>query len=121
MSAPWSPDRKDRTIALRSGFAVVQSSMFKGKDLGLTFYVYPDDAVKLFPSSYDEVTPVERKVLAIIGGIKSSYRADYYRKAQINEAELEAIKSSLINRCYLTKVGAITPKGRNARGNVQPY
>jgi hypothetical protein len=121
MSAPWSSERKERTIALRSGYAVVEAITFQGKDLGLVFYVHPDDANKLLPASDDEVTPTERKVLAIIGGLKSSYRKEYFDRAGIKEPELEAIKSNLINRGYLTKVGAITPKGRNARGNVQPY
>lgn len=120
-SAPWDNIRADRTVALRSGFAIVKATIFCGKDLGLTFFVHPNDAVKLLPPSDDEITDTERKVLAIIGGIKSGYRADYYRKAQISDAELEAIKASLIKRGYLTKIGAITPKGRNARGNAQPY
>lgn len=121
VSAPWDNTRSDRTIALRSGFAIVKSTMFCGKDLGLTFFVHPSDAVQLLPASDDEITPTERKVLAIIGGLKSGYRADYYRRAGIKDAELEAIKASLINRGYLNKAGAITTKGRNARGNEQPY
>ena len=121
VSAPWDKERKDVTIALRSGFAVVKFTMFQGKDLGLTFFVHPDDAVKLLPASDDEVTPTERKVLAIIGGIKSGYRADYYRRAGITDGELEAIKAELCKRGYLNKAGAITTKGRNARGNEQPY
>ena len=120
-SAPWDKDRKNQTITLRSGFAIVKAIMFKGKDLGLTFYVHPSDAVKLLPASDDEITPTERKVLAIIGGLKSSYRKEYFARAGIGDAELEAIKTGLIKRGYLLKNGAITPKGRNARGDERPY
>ena len=121
MSAPWDKTRADRQIELKSGLAVVKHTMFQGKDLGLTYFVHPSDAVALLPPTDDEVTPTERKVLAIIGGIKSGYRADYFRKAGISDAELEAIKVSLIKRDYLNKAGAITTKGRNARGDERPY
>jgi len=120
-SAPWNDARADRTVKLRSGFAVVKSVMFQGKDFGLTFYVHPDDANKLLPPSGEEVTPTERKVLAIIGGLKSGYRKEYFERANIKAAELEAIKSGLMKRGYLTLSGAITPKGRNARGDATPY
>ena len=120
-SAPWSETRADKTVTLRSGFAVVKSIMFQGKDLGLTFYVHPDDAVKLLPPSDDEITPTERKALAIIGKLKSSYRKEYFNRAGIKETELEAIKAGLIKRGYLTKIGAITPKGRNASRDESPY
>lgn len=114
VSAPWDKERKDQRIALRSGFAVVKSTMFCGKDLGLTFFVHPADAVKLLPPTDDEITPTERKVLGIIHCYKSSYRAEYYRRAGIKSAEVEAIKTGLYKRGYLTKSGAITPKGSNA-------
>lgn len=119
VSAPWDKERKDVKIALRSGFAVVKSTMFQGKDLGLTFFVHPDDAVKLLPPADDEITPIERKVLGIIHCYKSNYRADYYRRAGIKSAEVEAIKAGLFKRGYLTKSGAITPKGSNAA--ERPY
>jgi hypothetical protein len=121
MSAPWSDTRTDKTVTLRSGFAVVKHTLFSGRDLGLTFYIHPDNAAQLLPPSDDEITPTERKVLAIIGKLKSSYRKEYFNRAGIKEPELEAIKASLIKRGYLTKIGAITPKGRNARGNETPY
>lgn len=121
MSAPWSDSRKERTITLRSGFAVVASIMFKGKDLGLTFYVHPDDAIKLLPASTEELTETEKKVLAVIRGLKSAYRADQFNRLGIKAAELEAIKASLTKRDYLNKVGAITVKGRNASNGIYPY
>jgi len=121
MSSPFSDNRKECTIALRSGFAVVASVMFQGKDLGLTFYVHPDDATKLLPASTDELTDTEKKVLAVIRGLKSSYRAEQFNRLGIQGAELEAIKASLAKRDYLNKAGAITVKGRNASSGVNPY
>ncbi len=44
--APWSPDRKDRTIKLVPDIAVVCHSMFCGKDMGLTFHVHPANLPK---------------------------------------------------------------------------
>jgi len=43
MSAPWDASRKDQHITLKPGFAVVEHSLFSGKDMGLTFYVHPDE------------------------------------------------------------------------------
>ena len=95
--------------------------MFQGKDLGLMFYVHPDDAIKILPASTDELTDTEKKVLAVIRGLKSSYRADQFNRIGIKSPELEAIKASLAKRDYLNKAGAITVKGRNASSGVNPY
>ena len=41
--SPWNIDRRDNAVRLSKGFALVEHSHFCGKDLGLTFYVHPDD------------------------------------------------------------------------------
>lgn len=120
VSAPWD-DRKSQKIALTSGFAIVRHSIFAGKDMGLTFYVHPSDAVALLPANNSDLNDTEKRFLAIVRGIKSSYRADYYRRMNLSQAEVETIKASLISRDYLNKAGAITVKGRNACENVNPY
>lgn len=120
-SAPWSPDRKAQTIALKSGFAIVKEITFQGRDLGLTFFMLPSDAAPLLPPPAEELTETELTVLAIIRGLKSGYRADEYRRKGISEAEVEAIKAGLIRREYLNKAGAITTKGKNAAGDRRPY
>lgn len=135
--APWDRSRKDREIILQPGFAVVEHSIFCGKDMGLTFYVHPDNAAKLLPAPSAELTPYEKTVLEATCGKKSSYngqdrydmarddcRYSSYRKSYgLTESEAfptreqwELAKDSLIAKGLLNKAGAVTVAGRNARG-----
>lgn len=114
-SAPWDSKRVERTIELRPGYAIIRASIFCGKDMGLIYYVHPDDIAKLLPKdSGAELSQIEKTVLYIIKSRKSVYRADEYRRAGINIGEIDAIKSRLIALDMLNKSGAITNKGRNA-------
>jgi len=92
VSAPWDK-REDRTIKLREGFAVVEHSIFCGKDMGLTFYLLPANAAALLPAPSAELTPYQKTVLEATGSLKSSYNGknrfemarenstwDHYRK-----------------------------------------
>ena len=99
-SAPWDKDRKDQHIALRSGFAVIRHSIFCGRDMGLTFYVHPED--------------IERKVLKIIKSYKSAYRVDEARRQGVSEAQYREAMVTLQAQDLLDKRGAITTKGKNA-------
>lgn len=122
MSSPWAAERQDRTVPLRAGFAIVKHSIFCGKDYGLTFFVHPSDVTKLLPEPVsDDLSAVELKALAIVRGIKSSYRADYYARAGISAGEVEAIKAKLIRLGYLNKAGAITVAGRNRSEGVSAH
>jgi hypothetical protein len=122
MSAPWSDKRQDVTVPLKSGFAIVKHSIFCGKDMGLTFLVHPSDIVKLIPEQpKDDLSATELKVLAIIRGLKSSYRANQYARQGISEGEVEAIKGKLTRLGYTNKAGAITVAGRNRSEGVRPY
>jgi hypothetical protein len=128
-SSPWNANRYERVIALRPGFAVVRSTMFQGRDLGLTFYIHPDNAAAMFPAPAVELTCDERLVLLATRMFKSSYggqdryqmaERDYACKALLDgaayptRAAWDAAKASLIERKLLNKAGAITPAGRNA-------
>lgn len=134
---PWEYGegaRQERRIPLKQGFAVVRHSIFAGKDMGLTFYVHPDNAAALLPPPV-EISPTQRLVLKYTGGRKSSYMGrDRYQMAvedwryygkdwnldsmptreQWDEAKIELIASGFLN-----KAGAITTKGRNAVGGLQ--
>lgn len=114
VSAPWHESRRDRTYTLKPGYGVRAHSVFCGTDMGLTFYVHPSDAAALLPERV-ELTDLERKVLDIIGGIKSAYRNDEYRRHGINEAERGGALLSLFNKGLIDRRTAITVKGRNAR------
>ena len=132
MSAPWDPSRKDRTIPLKPGFAAVEHSLFCGKDMGLTFYVHPDNAAALLPAPAPELSEHESIVLDATCSFKSSYNGqDRYTMAKTQAEypwrrdnstpqfptrdEWNAAKESLIGKGLLNKAGAVTPKGRNAR------
>lgn len=122
-AAPWNGARQDVVVKLESGIAVVEHTIFCGKDMGLTFYVHPDNAAKLLPAPV-ELSGHERIVLRATVSYKSSYMGkDRYQIARDNagcpsdfllRSEWEAAKQSLIARGMLNKAGAITPAGRNA-------
>ena len=122
-AAPWDNSRKDTRVALRPGLAVVRHTMFQGKDLGLSFYVHPDNAAKLLPAPAAELSEYARIVLIATRTYKSSYggrdrfeiaRDDYRGKPYPTRDEWNATKAELIAGGYLNKAGAITVKGRNA-------
>jgi len=125
MSAPWDGTRKDQHIALKPGFAIVEHSIFCGKDMGLTFYVHPDNAAKLLPAPADTLNPHEAIVLDATCSYKSSYNGqDRYdmargdsrtRESFPSREQWQTAKDSLISKGLLNKAGAVTPKGRNAR------
>ena len=120
--APWNAARTERHVPLRPGFAIVQSIMFQGTDLGLTFHVHPDDVVKLIPQDTGAaLDPLEIKFLAIMRGVKSSYRADEYRRQGLTIAQVAAFKDKFTAMGYLNRQGAITVQGKNAIGDARPY
>jgi hypothetical protein len=139
-AAPWGdarrvedapPARCERVIALTPGIAVVCHSYFCGNDMGLVFYLHPQDAAPMLPACMDELTDDERHVLASMG-FKSSYNGKdrfQLQRDQTNppwspkaehkpfptrEAWAVAV-ASLKTRGFLTQQGGITPAGRNAR------
>lgn len=123
-NAPWG-DRQELSVTLPEGVALVCHSMFQGKDFGLTFYLRPENAQKLFPAR-DELSAHQKSVLQATRSYKSSYNGqDRYSMARgyaygleaenfPTRSQWEAAKLELIAQGYLNKAGAITPKGRNA-------
>ena len=134
-TSPWDKSRRDNTVTLKPGFAVVEHSLFCGKDMGLTFYVHPDNAAKLLPAPAAALSDHEQIVLNATCAYKSSYNGqDRYTMAKGDtrryfDPDLEATliaafptreqwqtaKDSLISKGLLAKNGAVTPAGRNAR------
>lgn len=47
--SPWG-NRQDQKVTLQSGIAIVEHSIFAGKDMGLTFYLHPLDAAPMLPA-----------------------------------------------------------------------
>jgi hypothetical protein len=130
MSAPWNRGRVDRKIVLEPGYVVIEHTIFCGKDLGLTFYVHPDNAAKLLPAPAAPLDRVEKMVLSATCGLKSSYMGkDRYEMTRDNarwskdgleqfpsRADWDRAKTSLIAKGLLNKAGAVTVAGRNAEG-----
>jgi hypothetical protein len=126
--APWG-DRKDREVALVPGLAIVEHSIFCGKDMGLTFYLHPTNAAALLPAPI-ELTSLEKLILEATRSLKSSYmgrdryqmKLEDYRWSQDakngipfpTREQWEQVKTDLIAKGFLNKAGAITVKGRNA-------
>jgi hypothetical protein len=125
MSSPWNENRKERTITLVPGLVVVRSTMFCGKDMGLTFYVHPDNATALLPAPTAELTGYEQLVLNATCSLKSSYNGrdryqmatEYMQGERPTRMQWDDAKTSLINKGLLDKRGAVTVAGRNARKN----
>jgi hypothetical protein len=127
MTAPWG-DRKDRKIDLKPGYLVICHTIFCGKDLGLTFFVHPDNAAKLLPAPAAELTRAEKLVLEASCSLKASYMGrDRYEMMRENarysadgiaqfptRAEWDQAKTDLIGKGLLNKAGAVTVAGKNA-------
>lgn len=131
VSAPWDNLRQSRNIALEPGIAVIEHSIFCGKDMGLTFCLHPDDVAAMLPAPVADLSDIEKLVLNATKSFKSSYGGkDRYQMAcdelrygayagkyaAPTRAQWDAAKQSLIARGYLNKAGAITVSGRNAIG-----
>lgn len=114
MNAPWSAARQGREVILEPGVAVIRHSIIRGKDAGLLFYLHRSDAAPLLPAKV-ELTDLERKVLNIIGAIKSTYRRDAARRDSISDRDYDTAVESLRAQGLVNKAGAITVAGKNAR------
>lgn len=130
-AAPWDGSRRETIIKLEPGIAVIEHSIFCGKDMGLRFYVHASDAAKLLPAPV-ELSAIERTILRATTSYKSSYQGrDRYDMAKDDAGwktstsygpavnfpsrdDWNTAKAGLIARGYLNKAGAITPAGRNA-------
>tara|TARA_Y100000310_G_C20475602_1_gene712235 strand:- start:322 stop:909 length:588 start_codon:yes stop_codon:yes gene_type:complete len=125
--APWDSERRSQTVTLKPGFAVVEHSIFCGKDMGLRFYLHPADIAKMLPAPV-ELNAYEKHVLNATACYKASYNGqdrydmslrDWPREQTESDNPMsrplwEIAKQALIERKLLNKAGAITVAGRNA-------
>lgn len=109
------PDDLKQSIPIPVGSVVI---------IGQEGYV-PDARIIAAPGTLAGALPAapeaserEKQILAVFGGIKSGYRAEYLNTGRVSKEEI----SALINRGLLSqnKAGAIqvTTAGKNARGNT---
>jgi len=92
------------------GMAVVEHSIFCGRDTGLTLIVPEERLSALLPGPATDITDDQRKILEIIASYIPKVRRDYAREAGI---DFETVRDELIITGLLRKNGSITPEGRN--------
>ena len=90
--------------------AVVEHSIFCGKDMGLTLIVPSGRLSALLPSPKHELTDDQRKLLGIIGSYIPKVRREYAARAGI---DFNSTVGELKELGLLRKNGSITPEGRN--------
>ena len=106
-------------MTLFPGMAVVEHSIFCGEDMGLTFYIHPEDAPFLLPAP-TKLSPEERIVCEYSIARKSSYVGKDRCDMAMDDGKIpsrqewDKAKESCITKKLLNKAGAITPAGRNA-------
>jgi hypothetical protein len=122
MPAPWSNPVEGKTVEIPAGVVIVEHCLFQGKDLGLTFYVRPENASAMLPESGDSLPRDSQIVLAATAGLKSFARfSEASYETKITQDRYDAAKAELIVSGHLRKNGSITPKGRNTIGDVRLF
>ena len=109
-SAFDSPVSGSDKFTIPAGIAVVEHSIFCGKDMGLTLIVPEERLSTLLPEPSAEITQDQRKILEIISSYIPKVRRDYARSAGI---DFETVRDELIETGLLRKNGSITADGRN--------
>ena len=107
---------------LPPGAVVIEGSQGGGQPTYATIIAHPENLKMLAaPKEESNLTPQEKSALNIIGGIKSSYRAEYFREARLGAyGPTNPVLQSLAQKglVAITRVGiAITTAGRNERSN----
>lgn len=104
--------------ALPQNIALVQHTIFCGKDLGITVYVNADNLNKYLPAS-PALTSAQKMVLVFTRERKSSYNGQNRQQMAESEKnfpahEWDQAKAELIAMGLLKSNGSITDDGRNA-------
>jgi len=106
-------------VEVQPGMAVVEHSIFCGRDTGITFYVHPSDAPQLLPEP-ESVTEDEQIVLAFTRSLKNTSGGrsnirftEAHSRYGITADRWTAAQETLKARKLLRKNGSDTPAGRN--------
>lgn len=111
---------------LPAGAALVQHTIFNGRDLGCRVHVHPENLTPLLGTGEPSLPVLQMIVLCATRCYKPSYagrknnrwyEANNYTGISIED--YEAAKESLISSGHLNKAGAITNKGRNTIGDTR--
>ena len=111
--APWDKERKDVKVTLEPGFAIVRHSMFQGKDMGLTFYIHPDNIAPMLPKPV-ELTTEEKQVLYVHRALIARARKEELQRNRFDMSKYDSTLASLQAKGLIAANKAITIAGRNA-------
>ena len=124
--APWANPVEGKTIEIPPGIVIREHVRFCGKDHGLVFHVRPDNASRLLPETTEAMEKTQSVVLVYTSHLKNSYggRSDIrFSEARddtgISREAWEQAKAVLITTGHLRANGSVTPKGRNAAGDMR--
>jgi len=106
-------------VEVQPGMAVVEHSIFCGRDTGITFYVHPSDAPQLLPEP-ESVTEDEKIVLVFTHALKNTSGGrsnirftEAHSRYGITADRWTAAQETLKARKLLRANGSITPAGKN--------
>lgn len=124
-SDPFKPAAHTE-IEIPQNHFIVEHYICRGTDMGVRFYVRPDEAdTAMIEAEEEELARNEKIVLLATVMLKSSYSGikDYrlysaQQETGISATEYEVAKRSLIDKGFLTKVGGATIKAKNYRDRL---
>ena len=124
---PWSNTSEGQEVKIPEGIAVVEHSMFCGKNHGLTIYARVSSLAPLLTAPKD-LPWAELVVLYATRCYKNTYagKSDCQFNKATHETGIGAFqwanaKVRLIGSKHLTKAGAITNRGRNAVSHLHSF
>jgi len=109
-------------VELKPGYVLVRHIKFCGSDLGLEFIVHADDWKNYELPVPTELNRDQKVVLLCTKCYISSYRREEAKRYGIKD--FDAIKSELIAKGLLSKIGALTVEGKNVAstlGDIYSY
>jgi hypothetical protein len=121
LSAPWNAGRTSREIALKPGFAILETGHLCGNPSQPRLFVHPQDLAPLLPApEAAPLTEPERIWLYCVCCYISRARVEEAKRYRLTDAQINEARQSLFNRGYLSAAGAATTKGKNARPTDLP-
>lgn len=126
--APWENKAEGMKLVLADGFCVVKHRIARGKDLGLTIYVHPDNMPKGLENSGGDLTDIEKLILVYTKTRKGRDRytmavediefgvcaSKWNSKTPPTRGAWDSGVEKLQEKKLLNKAKAITTTGKNA-------
>lgn len=105
---------KPPIVKLADGLAVVELSIYCGKEMGPRVMLHTENFTAMLPPAEIDLTEPEAMVLLATATLKSFARRDETARHGINADAYETAVESLKGKGLLRKNAAITADGRNA-------